>query len=49
MDKDPEGREALKKQQRTAKIDEIPPKSLEQLKSIQNFVFSSLGTEVDSW
>jgi phosphonate transport system substrate-binding protein len=49
MDRDPEGREALKKQQRTAKIDEIPPKSLDELKLIQSFIFSSLGTEVFSW
>ncbi|MBI2210510.1 MAG: phosphate/phosphite/phosphonate ABC transporter substrate-binding protein [Deltaproteobacteria bacterium] len=49
MHKDPEGREALKKQQRTTKIDEISPKSLEELKSMQSFVFSTLGKEVDSW
>jgi phosphonate transport system substrate-binding protein len=49
MDRDPEGREALKKQQRTAKIDEIPPKSLDQLRLIQSFVFSSLASEVGSW
>ena len=49
MDKEPEGQEALKRQQRTTKIDEIPPESLEQLKAIQRFVFSSLGKQVDSW
>lgn len=49
MHKDPEGREALKKQQRTTKIDEISPKSLEELKSMQSFVFSTLGKEVDLW
>ncbi len=49
MDKDPEGQEALKKQQRTTKIDEIPPGSAEQFKAIQKFVFSSLGKEVDMW
>lgn len=49
MDKDPEGQEVLKKQQRTTKIDEIPPGSLDQLKYIERYVFSSLGNEVDSW
>ncbi|MGH7775114.1 MAG: phosphate/phosphite/phosphonate ABC transporter substrate-binding protein, partial [Candidatus Binatia bacterium] len=49
MDKDPEGREVLRKQQKTTKIDEIPPGSLEQLKPIERFVFSVLGKEVDSW
>ena len=49
MDKDPEGQGALKKQQRTTKIDEIPPGSLERLKDIEKFLFSSLGKEVDSW
>jgi phosphonate transport system substrate-binding protein len=49
MDKDPEGKEVLKKQQRTTKIDEIPPGSLERIKAVERFVFSKLGKEVDSW
>jgi len=49
MDKDPEGQEVLKKQQNTTKIDGIPPRSLQQLKDIERFVFSSLGKQVDSW
>jgi phosphonate transport system substrate-binding protein len=49
MDKDPEGSGILKRQQNTTKIDEIPPGSLEQLKYIERYVFSSLGKEVDSW
>lgn len=49
MDKDPEGQGVLKRQQNTTKIDEIPPGSLEQLKHIERYVFSSLGKEVDSW
>lgn len=49
MPKDPEGREAMKKQQQTTGIDEIPPGSLEQLKDIERFIFSSLGKQVDSW
>lgn len=49
MDKDPEGQAALKGQQRTTKIDEIPPGSLEHLKDIERFIFSSLGKQVDSW
>jgi len=49
MPKDPEGREAMKKQQQTTGIDEIPPGSLEQLKDIERFIFSSLGKQLDSW
>ncbi len=49
MDKEPEGQAALKGQQRTTKIDEIPPGSLEHLKDIERFIFSSLGKQVDSW
>ncbi|OGQ52510.1 MAG: hypothetical protein A2W66_09015, partial [Deltaproteobacteria bacterium RIFCSPLOWO2_02_56_12] len=49
MDKDPEGQAALKGQQRTTKIDKIPPGSLEHLKDIERFIFSSLGKQVDSW
>jgi phosphonate transport system substrate-binding protein len=49
MDKDPEGQGVLKRQQNTTKIDEIPPGSLEELKYIERYVFSSLGKEVDSW
>jgi phosphonate transport system substrate-binding protein len=49
MDKDPAGQEAMKKQQKTTKIDEIPPGSLRQLKDIERFVFSTLGKQVDSW
>ncbi len=49
MDRDPEGQAALKGQQKTTKIDEIPPGSLEHLKDIERFIFSSLGKQVDSW
>jgi len=49
MDKDPEGQEALKGQQKTTKIDEIPPGSLEHLRNIERFIFSTLGKQVDSW
>ncbi len=49
MDKDPEGQQVLRRQQRTTKIDEIPPASMEQLKAIERFVFSSLAEQVDSW
>ena len=49
MDKNPEGQAALKGQQKTTKIDEIPPGSLEHLKVIERFIFSSLGKQVDSW
>lgn len=49
MDSDPEGKGVLKRQQNTSKIDEIPSGSLDQLKHINRYVFSSLGKEVDSW
>jgi phosphonate transport system substrate-binding protein len=49
MEKDPEGQGVLKRQQNTTRFDEIPAGSLDQLKQIQRFVFSSLGKEVDSW
>ena len=49
MDKNPEGQGVLKRSQNTTKFDEIPPGSLDQLKNIEKFVFSSLGKEVDSW
>lgn len=49
MDKEPEGQKALRSQQRTTKIDEIPPESLERLRAIERFVFSSLGKQVGSW
>ena len=49
MDKDPEGQAALKGQQRTTKIDKIPPGSLEHLRNIERFIFSTLGKQVDSW
>ncbi len=49
MDNEPEGQGVLKRQQNTTKIDAIPPGSLQQLKDINRYVFSSLGKEVDSW
>jgi phosphonate transport system substrate-binding protein len=49
MDKDPEGRAALRSQQNTEKFDEIPPGSLEHLKYIEKYVFSTLRGQVDSW
>ena len=49
MDEDPEGQGVLKRQQNTTKFDVIPQGSLEQLKHINRYVFSSLGKEVDSW
>jgi phosphonate transport system substrate-binding protein len=49
MDKDPEGKGILKRQQNTIKFDEIPPEALEQFKQIERYVFSSLGKEVASW
>jgi phosphonate transport system substrate-binding protein len=49
MEKDPTGQGVLARQQNTTKFDEIPPGSLAQFKSIEKFVISSLGKEVDSW
>ncbi|MBI4525237.1 MAG: phosphate/phosphite/phosphonate ABC transporter substrate-binding protein [Deltaproteobacteria bacterium] len=49
MDKDPEGKAALEAQQKTNKIDEIPPGSVELLREIERFVFSQLGKEVETW
>jgi len=49
MDKDPEGQAALKRQQNTTKIDEIPPGSLEHLRYVERYVFSTFRKEVDSW
>jgi phosphonate transport system substrate-binding protein len=49
MDSTPEGLGVLKRQQNTSKIDEIPPGSLQRLKNVTDYVFSSLGKEVESW
>ena len=48
MGDDAEGREVLKRQQKTSKFDEIPPSSREQLRAIEKFVFA-LPERVDSW
>jgi phosphonate transport system substrate-binding protein len=49
MDKDSEGQGVLKRSQNTTKFDEIPSESLEQLKVIERYIFTSLGKEVDLW
>jgi phosphonate transport system substrate-binding protein len=49
MDKDPEGKEVLKGQQNTTKFDQIPAGSLEDLRYVAKYVFSTLRTEADSW
>jgi len=48
MDKDSEGQQVLRRQQKTTKIDEISVASLQQLKTIEKFVFS-LPEQVGSW
>ena len=48
MDRDPEGQQVLRRQQKTTKIDEIPVASLQQLKTIEKFVYS-LPEKVNSW
>ena len=49
MDKDPEGQQVLRRQQKTTEIDAIPPTSMEQLRAVEKFVFSSLADQVGSW
>lgn len=49
MDKDPEGQQVLRRQQKTTKIDAIPSASMEQLRAVERFVFSSLADQVGSW
>jgi hypothetical protein len=39
----------LKGQQGTTKFDEMPAGSLEHLRYVEKYVFSTLRTEVDSW
>lgn len=49
MEKDAEGQGVLKRQQNTARFDEIPSGSLEHFKYIERYVFATLGGQVDSW
>lgn len=49
MDKDPEGQEVLSRQTEHDQIDEIPLGSLEHLRYVERYVFSTLRKEVDSW
>jgi len=49
MDREPEGKAALKSQQGTTKIDEIPPESREMMKAIGKFLFSTFANEINSW
>lgn len=49
MDKDAEGQGVLVRQQNTTKFDDIPATSLDQLKSVEKFVFTSLGKEIEAW
>jgi ABC-type phosphate/phosphonate transport system substrate-binding protein len=48
MDSDPEGQQVLRRQQKSTKIDEIPVAAMQQLKTIEKFVFS-LPERVSSW
>ena len=48
MDNDPEGQQVLRRQQKSTKIDEIPVAAMQQLKTIEKFVFS-LPEKVASW
>jgi phosphonate transport system substrate-binding protein len=48
MDRDPEGQLVLRRQQKSTKIDEIPVAAMQQLKTIEKFVFS-LPEKVNSW
>lgn len=49
MDKNREGQGVLNRQQGTTNIDVIPSESLERMKVVERFLFSSLGKQVDSW
>jgi phosphonate transport system substrate-binding protein len=49
MHREPEGQGVLKRQQNTTKIDDLPPRTLEQFEVVNRYIFSSLGKEVDSW
>jgi phosphonate transport system substrate-binding protein len=49
MDSGPEGQGVLNRQQKTTKFDEMPAGSLQQLKYIESYVFSSMGKELSSW
>jgi len=49
MEKTNEGRAVLNRQQGTTNIDSIPPESLDAMKIVERFIFSSLGKQVDSW
>jgi phosphonate transport system substrate-binding protein len=48
MDRDPEGQQVLRRQQKSTKIDEIPVAAMQQLKTIEKFVFS-LPEKVNTW
>ena len=48
MDSDPEGQQVLRRQQKSTKIDEIPVAAMQQLRSIEKFVFS-LPEKVSTW
>jgi phosphonate transport system substrate-binding protein len=48
MDRDPEGQQVLRRQQKSTKIDEIPVAAMQQLKTIERFVFS-LPEKVSTW
>jgi phosphonate transport system substrate-binding protein len=49
MEKNTEGQAVLNRQQGTTNIDSIPSESLERMKSVERFIFSSLGKQVGSW
>jgi phosphonate transport system substrate-binding protein len=49
MDKNPEGKGVLSRQQGTTNIDALPPESLARLKDLEKFIFSTLGKQVESW
>jgi phosphonate transport system substrate-binding protein len=49
MDKDAESQGVLSRQQNTTKFDDIPAASVEQMKVVEKFVYSSIGKEIESW
>ncbi len=49
MEKTPEGQAVLSRQQGTTNIDPIPSASFDRIKTLEKFIFSTFGKQVDSW
>lgn len=49
MEKNSEGQGVLARQQGTTNIDVIPAASLDRMKIVEKFIFSTLGKQIESW